>query len=323
MDAVTGNDGNQGTVDLPFKTMERAVSHANMQTGQGSLTIKVLPGTYILRDKIVINPVRILSDSTRFTVEAAILPDDTDWTWEKMPVVLSVSDNNSTTQFAHATGFLVASPHVTLRGLKFLGNPNPSVAYYYPVSKENPQLPDLETSQCMFIGDKESSRIQGGIWAHGPNNTVTHCFFYETRNTVLFFTNVDGFRIDHTIVYGSYESAFWFGPKSPRFTFTNNVIANNENVIVGPSDLHYKSTLANSAILGNHGFIGQWSRKNQKVLPISQPEIKEAKNIRKGKVLLKENSGVMPTRDHSHIGSESDGKALGAGIFALRAGSDK
>ena len=313
--AGEGNDSNPGTAEMPFRSIGHAVALANGQTGAGPLTVKLLPGTFVLQDKVVINPVRIVTDSTRYTIEAAMLPDHPEWTPEQMPVILSVSPNNSETQFPHSTGFLVASAHVRFRGLKFLGNPNPSVPFYYPITKENPGLSDLEVTQCMFVGDKEAGKIQGGIWAHGPRNTVSHCVFYECRNAVLFFMNVDGFAIENSIVYGSYESAFWFGPKDPEFTFTNNIIAHNANVIVGPPDLDYRSALTNSVITGNDGYIGQWSQEEQKVVPTANPRITERNLIRKGTVTLHENMDMMLPKSHLHLNRESVGKDLDAGIF--------
>ncbi|WP_230379652.1 hypothetical protein, partial [Microbacterium sp. ZXX196] len=70
------------------------------------------------------------------TIEAAVMPDDPEWLPGKMPVIQSASGNNSQTQFPHAIGFLVAAGNVALKGLKFIGNANPDVKYYYPVVRE-------------------------------------------------------------------------------------------------------------------------------------------------------------------------------------------
>ena len=102
----SGSDGNIGTMDKPFKTLTKAVQTANELTGKGSISIKLFPGRYILYDKVSINPVRILGDTEKFTIEALIMPDDSNWTPEKMPVIQSISDNNSITQMSHAVGLL-------------------------------------------------------------------------------------------------------------------------------------------------------------------------------------------------------------------------
>ncbi|WP_416445743.1 right-handed parallel beta-helix repeat-containing protein [Leeuwenhoekiella sp. A16] len=309
-----GNDDYSGSKESPFKSIEKAVLTANEMTGAGNIIIKLHPGLYSLKEKLSINPVRMFMDSTRYTIEALTMPDDADWTPEKMPKIQSISNNNSITQFAHATGILVASENVSIRGIKFLGNPNPMVTYYYPVSKENPSLSDLEVSQCLFIGDKESAPIQGGVWAHGPDNTVEYSVFYECRNAVLFFNNVHSFTIRNTIVYGSYESAFWFGSDDFEFIFENNIIAHNTNFLVGPKDLKYSSAFSNSLIVDNSGYVGYWSRDDQKVLPINKPNIVERRIIKSGQVRLKDNS-IALDKMHLHLTKDSKGQELKAGIF--------
>lgn len=315
VDAQNGDDVNIGTSSAPFQSLAYAISQANVQTGNDRIVIRVKPGIYWLEDKVVINPVKIMRDTTRYTIEAAIMPDDEQWLPEKMPVIQSCSDNNSTTQFPHATGVLVAANHVTIRGLKFLGNANPSVDYYYPISKEDPNLSDLVVSQCYFIGDKEAAKIQGGVWAHGLENVISHCVFYECRNGVLFFNNVDGFTIEHSIIYGSYESAFWFGPSDYEFNFTNNVIASNANFLVAPQGLKYSSPFSNSVIVDNDGFVGYWSRAEQKVRQVSKPDIELDQVIRSGRIILDTNNGIKPGKRHLHLNSNSTGADLRAGIF--------
>lgn len=312
VDANLGSESGTGSIDAPFQSLEQAIKHANKFTGVGEIIIKLQSGIYLLEDKVDINPVRIMSDTLRYIIQAAVMPNDTAWTPAKMPVIQSISENNSNTQFPHSTGLLVASNHVTIKGLKFLGNPNPQVNYYYPISKENPNLKDLVVSECYFIGDKEAAKIQGGVWAHGPKNKISHCIFYGCRNGVLFFNNVDGFTIEHTIVYGSYESAFWFGRADPSFTFTNNVIVNNANFLVGPENLKYSSPISNSVII-NKGFVKNWNREG--LVNIPNPNIKMDNIIQTGISNLQMNNDVELDKFHLHLTKESEGVELKAGIF--------
>ena len=315
VDALEGNDAYPGTVTAPFQSIKQAVTHANALTGEGEIRIKLLPGIYTLEDRIDIHPVRMLSDTQRYIIEAAILPNDPAWTPEKMPIIPANSPNNSITQFPHSTGFLIAAEHVSLQGIKFLGNANPAVDYYYPISKENPAISDLLVSQCIFIGDKEAAKIQGGIWAHGPNNTVSHCVFYGCRNAVLFFNNVAGFTVEHTIIYGSYESAFWLGTEDYSFTFKNNVIAHNTFFLVCPKDITYTSPFSHSVIAHNKGFVGYWSREAGKVVGLPDPNLHLREIMDSGVVNLYENQDVRLTKDHLHLTPDSEGVGLKAGIF--------
>ncbi|MCG8321131.1 MAG: right-handed parallel beta-helix repeat-containing protein [Cytophagales bacterium] len=316
VDVLNGNDINPGLAEAPFQSISKAVTVANRLTGKGSITIRVMPGIYTLEDKVAINPVRILDDTSRFIIEAGIMPDDDLWSPEKMPVIQSISGNNSTTFFPHSTGFLVSSINVTISGLKFLGNANPLVDYYYPIAKEDQTLKDLEVSQCYFIGNKEAAKIQGAVWAHGPGNTISHCIFYQCRNAVLFFNNVDGFTIKNSIVTGAYESAFWFGPDDFKFNFTNNVIANNNNFLVGRSaELKFSSAFSNSVIANNNGFAGYWSREKKAIIPIAKPNIVEKKIIKSGAINLIVNNAVKLDKKHLHLTEDSKGYRLAAGIF--------
>ncbi|GMN06126.1 hypothetical protein MTsPCn5_15150 [Croceitalea sp. MTPC5] len=315
VDSQNGNDTYVGDLEAPFKSLSNAIAYVNSLTGKGTITIKLFPGLYVLNKRLDINPVRMMTDSTRFVIEAVHMPDDADWSQEKMPKIQSVSSNNSETQFPHATGFLVSSAYVTIRGLKFLGNANPAVNYYYPISKENQELADLEVSQCYFIGNKETAPIQGGVWAHGQNNSVANCVFYECRNAVLFFNNVDGFNISNSIVYGAYESAFWFGPKDYEFSFNNNVIVNNNNFLVGPKNLKYSSVFSNSIIANNKGYVGYWSRDEQRVLELKNPDIKENGLLKSGEFNLKLNDAIKLDKDHLHLTGDTKKKKIKAGIF--------
>lgn len=309
-----GLDTNPGTMESPFKSIEKAVFTANLLTGSGDITIHLMPGTYVLENKIAINPVRVPTDSTSFIIKGHYLPDHSNWSPENMPTIQSISGNNSSTFFGHSVGFLVAARNVVFQGIRFLGNSNPQVKYYYPITKENPELGNLSVMQCMFIGDKESSKIQGGIWAHGPNNIVDHSVFYECRNAVLFFDNVEGFRISNSIIYKSYESAFWFGPEDMKFEFYNNVLSQNEHLLVGRSkDLKYSSPLQESIISGGTK-VGYWSRAEGRIVPIKNPDIVLTNISKSMSISIIENDGAVLPKRHLHLGNWSK-KETAPGIF--------
>lgn len=314
IDPTHGNDDQTGTQENPLASLAEAVKRANEFTGVGSIHIRLFPGLYLLEDKVAINPIRMMSDTATYIIEAVVMPDDEAWTPAQMPIIQSISANNSTTQFPHATGLLVSSSFVTIQGLKFLGNANPNVQYYYPISKEDPSLQALDVSQCYFIGNKESAPIQGGIWAHGPENSVSHCVFYECRNAVLFFQNVQDFSITNSIIYGAYESAFWFGPEDYPFTFTNNIISDCHYVLVGPQDLKYSSAFSNSIMANNEHQVGYWSRDQQKVVEQPKPDIQEKGIVKKGDVSLVENASEQLPEQHLHLTPQSAGHELSAGI---------
>lgn len=297
----------------PFATLEKAVSFANELTGSGAITIRLLPGLYSLNDKVAIHPLRVLSDTVRFTIEAAVMPGDENWTALKMPVIQSVSGNNSSTQFLHSTGILVAASHVTIRGLKFLGNSHPEVPYYYPISKENEAFGDMEVSQCYFISEVHGSQIQGAIWAQGPNTSIRNCIFYNCRNAILLFRSVEDFTITNSIIYGCNESAVWMAPVE-RFTFTNNVVANCKYFWVRPDKSTPKYRFSNSIIAGNEHYLGYYT-SNGLVETSDNRNVVEDNVQKKGKLSLVIRTGPEFPVDYLHLSKESAGQELKAGVL--------
>lgn len=312
---LIGNDVNKGTIENPYKTIEKAIQKANETTGSGSINIRLFPGVYVLHDKISINPVRIMGNSDRFTIEALIMPDDSGWTPEKMPIVQSISDNNSETQFIHSTGFLVSANNVSIRGLKFIGNPNPLVPYYYPITRENPLLKNLEVSQCYFIAEKNSSSIQGAIWAHGQEITVEHCVFYNCRNAILLFKNINKCLIKNNLIYGAYESAMWIGDNDANFEFSKNIISACNFIIVKGSNYKYRYKLSDCVFIGNRNYVGHWSETDDGISISKENDCIEINILRTGEIKLVERETEYYPMDYLHLSSNSVGYNLNVGIF--------
>jgi hypothetical protein len=311
VDSQNGNDMNTGDVRLPFKTIQKAIDIANKLTGQGGITIKMMPGLYLLSNRVDINPVRILDANSKFIIESAIMPGDSLWTPLKMPVIVSNSTNNSETQFDHSTGFLVASGFVEFRGIKFYGNSNPLVNYYYPITRENPNLKNLVVSQCVFIGDKNAGIIQGGIWAHGVDININHNVFYQCRNAVLLFQNINNSVIRNNIIYGAYESAFWMGDDK-NLKFENNIVSNCDYFWIGDPDSKIEFKISNSIISDNQHYRGSWSDSGVKE---NKEKFIETNINKTNRISLVERNGERIPHIHLHIMPDSPGHDLDAGIF--------
>lgn len=313
VDPGTGSNAGDGSQSAPYATLEKAVDIANELTGSGPITIKLFPGLYSLKDKVAIHPLRVLSDTVRFTVEAVTMPDDPDWTPAKMPIIQSISGNNSKTQFLHSTGFLVATSHVTIRGLKLLGSAHPEVLYYYPISKEDETIGDMEVSQCYFVSEVHSSQIQGAIWAQGPETKIDHCIFYNCRNAVLLFRSVENFSVTNSIIYGANESAVWMGPVE-NFVFKNNVIARGNYVWVRPDGSSPAYKFTDCVFVGNEHYMGYYG-PNGLAETDNNKRFVETNVVRKGSVsLVKRTTPEIPA-NYLHLTPESAGYQLKAGIF--------
>jgi hypothetical protein len=163
VDGVKGRDTGTGTIGAPLASLEEAVHRANALTGDMPVTIKIAPGLYTLIRPLVIHPESSQPVTAKYTFEAMVMPDDTALSPAKMPVVQCVADSNRTGKLKHAScAFQVERNQVAIRGLKFVGNPNPASQYYYVIQRRDSTLTGLEISQCYFIGEKNSAPIQGG-----------------------------------------------------------------------------------------------------------------------------------------------------------------
>ncbi|WP_025866339.1 right-handed parallel beta-helix repeat-containing protein, partial [Prolixibacter bellariivorans] len=248
---------------------------------------------------------------SKLIIESAILPDDSLWTPLKMPVVVSFSANNSETQFQHSTGFLVASDFVEFRGIKFLGNANPLVRYYYPITRENPDLKHLVVSQCVFIGDRNSGIIQGGVWAHGTDININHNVFYQCRNAILLFQNINNSIISNNIIYDAYESALWMG-NDENLKFENNIVSNCDYFWIGDPDSKTEFKISNSIISGNQHLRGNWGNTG---ITESMQKFTENNIDKKANISLVECNSERIPQAHLHIVPGATGYDLNAGIF--------
>lgn len=312
VDSQNGSDMNSGAINMPFKTIQKAIEVSNKLTGKGDITIKVMPGVYLLQDKVSINPVRILDKLDRYTIEAVTMPDDSSWTPEKMPVIQSVSNNNSITQMPHAVGLLVSTDNVTVHGLKFIGNPNPSVSRYYPITRENPDLKSLEVSQCYFIAEKNSSPIQGGIWAHGQETNVDHCIFYNCRNGILLLGGVKNCSVTNSIILGAYQSAIWVGVEDPGFVFNRNIISNCNYFWIKLAFNKETYQFNDCVIVNNDHYTG--INKNRQLHETTEKYV-ENNVIKSGELRLVEKSDESLPFNYLHPAPGTLGYNLDVGIF--------
>jgi hypothetical protein len=252
-------------------------------------------------------------DNFKFTIEAIHMPDDKDWQPGKMPVIQSVSANNSKVQFTHAVCFLVDKNNVCFKGLKFVGNASPDVAYYYPITRENQNLDGLEVSQCYFVGEKNSTRLQSGLWTHGAGIHVDHCIFYNCRNAMVLIKGIKDLSITNSIIYGAYESGIWFGASTAPFVFSNNIVTHCNFFWVRPKDTQPAYTFSNSLITENDNYMGYIA---DDLIPAPKSNLKEIAIKKKGTVKLVEiKTDRDQPRDYLNLVAGSAGSDLHAGIF--------
>ncbi len=313
-----GLDSNSGNFNAPVKTLNRALQIVNESNETTIKVLKLMPGYYHINDVIDINSNQNVDSENDLIIEASIMPDDSTWTPEKMPIIQSTSGNNSFKQFKHSVGLQINRSHVTVRGLKFIGNPNPKVKYYYPIAKENDSLVDLKISQCYFIGERYSSPIQGAIYTFGEGLNVNHCVFYNCRNGILRFYNKENIdyknTITHNIIYGAYEGALWFD-LDPELVFNNNIISNCQYFWIKYKGDNEKYKFTDCVITNIDYYVTTMADDGTKERNIENTNIEEINIKKEGEINLINNSNENLPKNYLHLDDKSVGHEFEAGIF--------
>jgi hypothetical protein len=319
VDSNIGNDNNTGTEKAPVFSINKA-AEIILSKDNDIYSIKINPGIYILDKRITVATEKAMTDK-RIVIEASILPDDSTWTPEKMPVIISRSKTGEIMAQDNflkdnwITSFYINESHVTIKGLKFLGSNYPAKVFY-PISRFNKTKSDLLVEQCIFLGDLQTSSIQAGIIAHGDSVKVDHCIFYNTNNAVVYWQDSGngiktGNSMTYCIVYGTSESAIWAYSPDNNFVYKNNIVSNckifwSTNTLINNA----KYTVDNCVIVNNKIFTGD----GEKPLTFA---LNETNVIKEGTISLRLINSVfepMPI-DHLHIVPNTLGYNLGAGLF--------
>ncbi len=318
VDVSKGKDQNSGSMTEPLASLQRAVFMAEQYTGNDPVRIKIGPGLYQLTGTLRIQSGKKTSDTSTYILEATVMPDDSAWSPAAMPVIQSVSANNDQKYFTHCAGILVDRGNVVIRGIKFIGDANPAVDYYYPVEKDTTGTRNLNISQCYFIGEKNSSPVQGAVYAEGPGVHVDHCIFYGCKNAVLIFEKPTDFSLTHSIIHGAYECAVWYGYQTPDepFVFSNNIVTGCHYFWAAAKGMdHHSYVFAHSLICDNENGVGSQNGQGG-VMPFdgavnfTETGIRHAGTVR----LIEVKTEGIP-QGYLNLAPDSDGQDLGAGIY--------
>jgi hypothetical protein len=327
VDSNTGNDKNEGTKEAPVFSIQRAADIIGSR-GNNVYTIKINPGIYVLDHHVQVATEKDMTDK-RIVIEASILPDDTSWTPEKMPVVATRSLKGEIPESHHfVVSFLVDESHVTIRGIKFHGYFYPQTRYF-PIARFNKTKTDLSVEQCLFVGDANVSQIQAGVIAHGNEVTIDHCVFYRVRNTVVFFQDAGngikyGNGLTNSIIFGA-NNAVWTAWPDRDFKFENNIVSNCRYVWVKNNFNPTKYLIVNCVIVNNQYYQGIPDKVR---LSPREFEIDEQNVTKKGEIVLRLiNTDDKPTLDsvdkplpidYMHVIPGTLGYEIGAGLFKHR-----
>jgi len=261
VDGANGNDSNLGSKEKPLLTIKKAFDLVNMSKIKASIIIKIAPGLYNLTETAVLNGNEVFTENNRLIIQSSILPEDTDWLPSSMPVFYS-SATKKKDQKDMVNGFQIETNHVTIRGLKFIGHPNPSVEYF-PIRRNGDSLSDLNISQCLFVSDKHSLPIHVAIIANGHKLQVDHCLFWNCETTIIFWNAKEGLskgnKMQYNIINGSYISGTWVCQTDEDFEFNNNILSNCNFAWIKEAGNNKKYTLKNCVFSNNDNFLGFFS----------------------------------------------------------------
>jgi hypothetical protein len=330
INASGGADANPGTKDRPLKTLTEAAKRTNASKGKGPTTIILSEGVYALDQSALFKPDRQYSKTERLTIRAESLPDDLDWSPQRMPVLIHtmpLSPNwlggRPDPYGGVSYGMQFETSHVTVQGLKILGTPHletptaKAIHRVYPIVREGAELDDLEIKQCLFLGNREVAENHCAILARGHGVVVDHCVFYGCKVTIVYWSlNARGCAMRHTLTHGNYVTGAWVCAIGEDFDFRNNVMSGNLSAILFQGPVR-KYDLANSLFTGNQHLYGSGLGPAVNFKPLESSVLALPPST---KVADKPSQIEMDQtkRNYLHVAEGALGSDLGAGLFTKK-----
>ena len=319
VDGRGGNDVNPCTKEKPIRTVGHAAAMVNSKTEGGPTTIKMAPGVYNLTECVVFENTRPYTEQDRLVIEATILPDDPNWKPALMPVILSTEDPRKPEKLDGRTetySLQIKISHITIRGLKFLGNPLLN-NWHCCVSRIGKNLDDLVVTQCMFVGEKDGLDIYCATLATGDRFVLEHNIFHNCHACVVFWDGPEGIagkgcEMKYCIMDGAYISGVWTCQTKENFEFHNNIVTGSEYFWMRKEGDKQRYRLHDCIVTENRYYSGYGIESG----PIGQtgPEVSydEEDITKEGKIILEKDKGV---RNYLHVAGGTPGSELGAGLF--------
>ncbi len=327
VDARNGDDRNPGTIEEPLRSLAKAAQKVTDKTESGAATIKIAPGTYNLGGSVVFDGARPYTEKERLVIEASILPDEPQWKPSLMPVILSTEDPRKQGQFDRLTetyGLEIGVSHVTIRGLKFLGNPLMR-NWHCCLSRIGDGLDDLLVTQCMFIGSKDVADIYCAALATGDRFVVDHCIFRDCHACTVYWDGPQGIggkgcAMRYCIVDGALIAGVWTCQTAEDFEFHHNIVTRGEYFwmrkrIANPR----KYRVYDCIVTGNKNYSGYGVESGPTGRTGAEVQYDEKYVVKEGEIVLEAD---REARDYLHVADGGPGSELGAGLFTKKEKQD-
>ncbi len=319
VDSRRGDDANEGTRENPLKTIGRAAELIRRKTEAGPVTVKIAPGLYSLAQSVDLEAGCPFTEEDRLVIEALVLPGDPKWTPTLMPVILSVEDPRKSGELNRLTetyGFRIKTSHVTIRGLRFLGNPL-LCNWHCPVSRVEKNLEDLAVTQCMFVGDPNGFDIYCAVLATGDAFVVDHCIFYNCHASPVFWDGPDGTpgkrnAMRYCIVDGASISGVWTCQTAEDFEFHHNIVTRSEYFWMRGQGKPIKYRLHDCIVASNKHYSGYGVPGGPTGETGAEIAYEEKNVIKEGKVVLERDKRA---KNYLYVVPGTLGSDLGAGLF--------
>jgi len=319
VDSRNGNDSSPGTQEKPTKTISKAVTIINNSKKSGPTKIVLSPGLYCLEEPVLLDNERPYSENSRLTIEASILPDESSWTPELMPIIISVEvpgSNPNTSTLTETYSIKVKINHVTIQGLKFLGNPKLNNMHGC-IERIGKKLDDLLINQCVFIGDRNGADIYAATLATGDRFAVEHCIFKGCGASAVWWDGPDeiggrGCAMRYCIIDEAYLSGPWTCQTAEDFEFRDNIITNSEYFWMRKPGDQQKYRISDCLVVGNKNLSGYGTATGPSGRTGEEVTFKESRVVKKGSILFDTNK---KSRYYMHVLKSSLGSDLGTGLF--------
>ena len=319
VDSINGNNKNPGTREKPLSNLGKAVFLVNNNSSPGPAIIKILPGIYNLTQAVVIKNTRPYTEKDRLTIEASVLPDDPGWKPQLMPMILSTENPRNPEKpdvMTGTYGIKIKVSHVTISGLRFLGNPILSNMHAC-IERIGEKLDDLVVKQCLFVGNTDGMNIYCATLATGDRFIVEHCIFKNCHGCAVYWDGYEGIggkgcAMRYCIIDGAYISGVWTCQTSDDFEFHHNVIANGEYFWMRKRGDHQKYKIKKCIIIGNKYWSGYGTESGATSQTGNEVSYEEVEVVTNGTLNFETNKRA---RNYMHIVGNSTGYDLRAGLF--------